>query len=190
MLNFSCRLHNDIKTKKEIKMSNIKLKNVRLSFPSLFRKASFQGVETKYEATFLLDKTEHRETIDAISKAIAEMLKENKTKLSPDKICLKDGDDVEYEGYAGTMTLKASNKNRPLVIGRDRSPLTEDDNVVYSGCYVDAVVNLWFQDNGFGKRINASLEGVQFRGDGTPFGDGSAKASVSDFDVIEDNDVF
>ena len=58
----------------------IKMKNVRLSFPSLFRKASFQGVETKYEGTFLLDKTEHRATIDEISKAIAEMLKEHKTK--------------------------------------------------------------------------------------------------------------
>jgi hypothetical protein len=29
----------------------IKMKNVRLSFPSLFRKASFQGTETKYEGT-------------------------------------------------------------------------------------------------------------------------------------------
>ncbi len=167
-----------------------KIKNVRLSFPSLFRKASFQGVETKYEGTFLLDKTEHRAAIDEISKAIAEMLKEHKTKLSPDKICLKDGDDVEYEGYAGTMTLKASNKNRPLIIGKDKSPLAEDDNVIYSGCYVDAIITLWFQDNGFGKRINASLEGVQFRGDGQPFGDGGSKVSVSDFDVIDENEEF
>ena len=37
------------------------LKNVRLSFPSLFHKAKFEGAETKYEATFLLDKEEHAE---------------------------------------------------------------------------------------------------------------------------------
>ena len=171
-------------------MSKIKLKNVRLSFPSLFRKASFQGTETKYEGTFLLDKTENRATIDEISKAIAEMLKENKAKLGPDKICLKDGDDVEYDGYAGKMTLKASNNKRPLVIGRDKSPLAEDDNVIYSGCHVDAIISLWFQDNGFGKRVNASLEAVQFRADGQPFGDGGSKASVNDFDVIADDDEF
>lgn len=169
-------------------MSKIKLKNVRLSFPSLFRKSVFQGVETKFEATFLLDKTEHVEEIDAISKTIAEMLKENKTKLSPDKICLKDGDDVEYDGYAGMMTIKASNAKRPLVIGKDKTPLAEEDGVIYSGCYVDAIVTLWFQDNGFGKRINATLEGVQFRRDGTPFGDGGVKASVSDFDAIDDDE--
>jgi hypothetical protein len=34
----------------------IKLQNVRLSFPSLFQKAVFEGKEGKFEATFLLDK--------------------------------------------------------------------------------------------------------------------------------------
>ena len=34
-------------------MPKIKLNNVRLSFPSLFRKAVFEVNETKYEATFL-----------------------------------------------------------------------------------------------------------------------------------------
>jgi len=37
-------------------MAKIKLQNVRLSFPSLYRKAVFGGEETKYEGTFLLDK--------------------------------------------------------------------------------------------------------------------------------------
>lgn len=171
-------------------MSQIKLKNVRLSFPSLFRKAVFQGAETKYEGTFLLDKTEHADSIKQINAAIAEMLKEHKAKLSPDKICFKDGDDIEYEGYAGTMTIKASSGKRPLVIGKDKSPLTEDDNIIYSGCFVNAIVSLWFQDNGFGKRVNASLEAVQFAKDGQPFGDGGSKASVDDFDIIDDDEAF
>ena len=37
-------------------MAKIKLQGVRLSFPSLFLKAVFQGEETKYDATLLLDK--------------------------------------------------------------------------------------------------------------------------------------
>ena len=163
------------------------MKNVRLSFPSLFHKAMFQGTETKYEATFLLDKKEHAATITQVSDAIAAMLKEHKAKLTSDKICLKDGDLMDYDGYANTLTLKASSTKRPMVINKLKEPVTEDDNVIYSGCYVNAIVSLWFQDNGFGKRINASLEAVQFAKDGTPFGDGGSKASLDDFDVIDDD---
>ena len=47
-------------------MAKIKLNNVRLSFPSLFHKASFQGSEGKYEATFLLSKEEHKDVIAKI----------------------------------------------------------------------------------------------------------------------------
>lgn len=168
----------------------IKIKNARLSFPSLFRKAVFQGVESKYEATFLLDKTEQRETIDEISAGIAAMLKEHKTKLPAEKICLKDGDAAGSAAEnAGSMTIKAGNNKRPLAIGKDKSPLTEEDGVLYSGCYVDAIITLWFQNNGFGKRVNASLEGVQFRADGEPFGGGGAKSDVDDFSVIDDDDL-
>ena len=172
-------------------MSQIKMKNVRLSFPSLFRKAVFSGSETKFEATFLLNKEEHAETIKQIQAEIAKMLKDElKAKLPADKICLKDGDEIEYDGYAGCMSIKASSAKRPIVIGKDKSPLTEDDNVIYSGCYVNAIISLWAQNNQFGKRINASLEAVQFAKDGSPFGDGGSKASVDDFDIVDDGDEF
>ena len=45
-------------------MSKIKLKNVRLSFASVFRKATFNGDETKYEGTFLIDKETQAIAID------------------------------------------------------------------------------------------------------------------------------
>ena len=52
-------------------MSKIKIANTRLSFPSLFQTASFNGDSTKYEATFILDKVEHAEpTITKIKEAI------------------------------------------------------------------------------------------------------------------------
>jgi hypothetical protein len=70
--------------------------------------------------------------------------------------------------YEGKMTIKASTKKRPLVIDRDKSPITEDDNIVYAGCYVNAIVTLWGQNNQFGKRVNAQLDGVQFVRDGEP----------------------
>ena len=171
-------------------MSKIKLQNVRLSFPSLFRKAVFSGEETKFEATFLLDKNEHASKISEIEAAIADLTKEKLkgVKLKADKICLKDGDDIDYAGYNGCMSIKGSNNKRPMVLDRDRSPLTEDDNKLYAGCYVNAVLELWAQDNQYGKRINANLLGVQFFKDGEPFADG-VTASADDFDVLEPDDM-
>lgn len=166
----------------------IKIQNARLSFPSLFRKASFNGVETKYEATLLLNKQDHAEVIASIQKAIKEKITVDLkgAKLGADKLCLRDGDDVEYDGYAGHMSLKASNKKRPTVIGRDKAPVTEDDNIIYGGCYVNAIIELWAQNNEYGKRVNANLLGVQFVRDGEPFASGET-VGADDFDDLSDD---
>lgn len=173
-------------------MAKIKLNNVRLSFPSLFKKSVYMGEETKYEATFLLDKAQHAEKIKEIEAEIAKAIKEawgGKVKSLPaDKICMKDGDNFDYAGYEGCMSFKAANKSRPMVLDRDRTPLTENDNKLYAGCYVNAVVELWVQDGtkkSYGNRINANLLGVQFLKDGEPFADGS-KAKAEDFDIIDE----
>ena len=171
-------------------MSKIKLNNVRLSFPSLWRKAVFGGDETKYEGTFLLDKKTHAEVIKEIQAGIKAINadKHKGKSLAADKVCLKDGDTIDYDGYAGNMSIKASSTKRPMVIGTDRSPLTEDDGKPYAGCYVNAIVELWGQKNQFGERVNANLLAVQFAKDGEPFGDG-VTASVDDFDDIEPADI-
>ena len=169
-------------------MAKVKLTNVRLSFPSLFRKAQFNGEETKYEATFLLNKEEHAATIAEIERHIQDKIKNDLkgAKLGPDKICLKDGDEIDYDGYSGHMSIKASNNKRPKVIGRDKSPLTEDDDKIYAGCYVNAVIELWSQNNSYGKRINGNILGVQFAKDGEPFAAGET-ASDDDFPDFDDD---
>jgi hypothetical protein len=171
-------------------MSKIILKDVRLSFPSLFHKAVFDGKETKFEATFLIDKAKNAAKIKEIKAAIEGMIKDDLkgAKLPPDKVCMKDGDSIDYAGYAGTMSLKASSTKRPIIIDRDKSPLTEDDNKFYAGCYVNASLELWAQNNQFGKRINCNLLGVQFMKDGEPFADG-VKGSIDDFEAFTDEDV-
>lgn len=168
-------------------MAKITLKNVRLSFPSLFQKAVFNGTETKFEATFLLNKEEQADTIKQIKDAIADMLKNDLkgAKLGADKICLRDGDDTSYDGYEGCYSIKASNSKRPLVIDRDKTPLAENDGKPYSGCYVNGIIELWPQNNEYGKRINANLLGVQFYADGDAFASGAA-ASMDDFDSFND----
>ena len=165
-------------------MSKIKMQAVRLSFPSLFNTAKFGGEDTgKYEATFVLDKVEHAEVIAGIKAQIDRLMKEElKGKVPSDKLCLKDGDEMGRPEFEGKYTIKASTKKRPLVINRDKSPITESDNVIYAGCYVNAIVSLWAQNNSWGRRINAQLDGVQFCRDGEAFGDGAV--SVNEFDAF------
>jgi hypothetical protein len=169
-------------------MAKIKMQGVRLSFPSLFNTSKFGGADTgKYEATFILDKKTHKAVIADIIKVIDALSKEElKSKVPSDKLCLKDGDEMGRDEYQGMYTLKASTKKRPLVIGRDQSPITESDNAVYAGCYVNAIVTIWAQNNQFGKRINAQLDGVQFNRNGEPFGDGAV--TVNEFDAFSDED--
>jgi hypothetical protein len=171
-------------------MSNkIILKNVRLSFPSLFKKAVFDGKEGKYEATALLSKEEHKAVIAKIESIIDAECKEAKIKRpTPDKLCLKDGDTIDYAGYENCFSLKASNNKRPTVINRDKSPIVEEDDVLYAGCYVNMVVDFWVQNNGFGKRVNANLLGIQFVKDGEAFGAGSDSNVSDDFDEIDDDE--
>ena len=166
----------------------IKLPAVRLSFPSLFQHETFGGESTgKYAASFILDKKDHAAVIAQIQDAMLTMQKvELKTKLSADKIALKDGDETDHEELQGKYTIKASTKKRPMVLGKDKSPVVEEDNVFYPGCYVNAIITLWAQNNTYGKRINASLEGVMFAKDGETFGEGGV--SSSDFEDFEDGE--
>jgi len=169
-------------------MPNIQIKNATLSFPNLFKKAVFQGKEGKYEATLMFPKTDTK-TYETINAAIEAIKKDNKTpKISADKLCIKDGDDSEYDGCAGMWMVKASNSKRPTVINRDKTPVTEEDEVMYAGCVVNGIIDLWFQNNSYGKRVNANLLGVQFVKDGTPLGDGAKVADTDEFDDIEDDE--
>jgi hypothetical protein len=168
-------------------MSNykFKLKNVRLSFPSIFKRSEFNGEKGKFEATFLINKEQQKDLIKEIEAKIALIQKDNKAKVSPDKICFKDGDFVDYDGYEGHMSIKAGANRRPTVIDRDKTPLVEDDGKPYAGCYVNAVLELWYQDNSYGKRVNCNLLGIQFSKDGDSFGAGDTDVT-DDFDDEDD----
>ena len=168
-------------------MSKLKINNVRLSFPSLFKKAVFNGTETKYEATFLFPKdgAVHKE----VQKAIDGFIKEKFAEKPPKGLkvtCLTDGDEKDYLGYEGNMALKAGNGKRFLIIDSDKTPLSEDDNRLYAGCYVNAIVEFWFSDHPLGgKQILGTLLGVQFFKDGEPFSDGVG-ASLDDIDEVDE----
>lgn len=95
---------------------------------------------------------------------------------------VKNGDTkAEYDGYAGNMFVSCRSEKRPLVIDRDLSPLVQADGRLYSGCYAHVQIEVWAQDNSYGKRINAQLTGVMFSRDGDSFGGGAGPAKPDDF---------
>jgi len=166
----------------------IKLTNVRLSFPSLFSKAKFNDVETKFEATFLLHKEQQADLIKKLESSIDKIAAEHFKGKVPKglKLCIADGDEKDYDGYENHMSFKAASNKRPTLIDRDKTPLAEEDGVLYAGCYVNAIVDFWVQDNQYGKRVNSNLLGVQFFKDGDEFGAGDTTDVASDFDAFDD----
>jgi hypothetical protein len=86
------------------------------------------------------------------------------------------------------MFINARSDKRPGVVNRDMTPLTKDDNKPYAGCYVNATVRIWGQDNQYGKRINAALRAVQFVKDGKPFGEGNIDVN-KEFTPLPEDDV-
>lgn len=168
------------------------LKNVRLAFPELFEAKTVNGEgKPAFSATFLIDPADAQ--VKAINDAIEKVAHEKwgakadailKAMRAQDKVCLHDGDlKSTYDGFAGMLYISSRNATRPLVIDRDKAPLVEADGKPYAGCYVNASIELWAQDNNYGKRVNASLRGVQFLRDGDAFAGGSA-ASEDEFDDL------
>jgi hypothetical protein len=165
--------------------NEIMLKNVRLAYPSLFKTEVYNGEDTgKYAGTFILDGKEHKAAHAQALKIIEQLIEDAKLtgKIKSDKICLKK--DESDHNNTGGWVVKATNKTRPTVVNTDISPLTEDDNKIYGGCYVNVKIGFWVQNNAYGKRVNANLLGVQFAKDGKAFGEKKV-ASASDFDAIE-----
>ena len=101
--------------------------------------------------------------------------------MPKDKLCVVDGDYNEKPGSEGCWIFKASNHNRPQALNRDKSPiLSEDQSPFYSGCYVDAVVSLWFMNKNNNKRVVANLKAVRFLREGDPLTKGSVQVDHSD----------
>lgn len=180
-------------------MSNAKrvmLNKVRLAFPVLKEPEQFQGQgKPRYSATLLMEKDSpsHKACLAAMRAAAAEKWGEAKADAAVKglsaglKVALLDGDlKDQYDGFAGNMALSAHSQaaNPPRLLDGQKNVLPRDTGVIYAGCYVNASVEFWAQDNQWGKRINAQLRGLQFHSTGDSFGAGSA-ADPDEFEFVE-----
>lgn len=182
----------------------IVLRNVRLSYEHIFKPSAFDdSQDAKYSATFIIPK-DHPD-LPAIKKAYIEAGKESfpsdftGTAWPRGYTCsLKDADkDVDSNGvllaekneaYEGCYILEANSTRRPVVLHRNKAAVTEEDGVIYSGCYVNASLAAAGYTYGKVKKgVKCYLNGVQFVKDGERFGSDAS----SDFDALDgDEDDF
>ena len=177
----------------------IMLRNVRLSYEHIFTATKFQeGQTAKFSATFIIPK-DHPD-LPAVKKAMLEAGQETFGTAFNTKggwprgftCSLKDAD-VEVNGlgeilseknpvYKGCFILEANSTRRPVTLNRDKSAVTEEDGIIYSGCYVNASLAAAGYTFGKVKRgVKCYLNGVQFVKDGERFGSDAS----NDFDALD-----
>jgi hypothetical protein len=174
----------------------IVIRNARVSFPQLFQPSAMGDSEPAYSASFLF--APDSPAAEAVKDAIQAVAKEKwadkaqatlKALKADNKLCLGDGErKADKAGYEGNLYVTARNASRPTVVDRDKTPLTAADGRIYAGCYVNAIVDVWAQDNQYGKRVNAKLLGVQFVKNGEPFGAGKQSASLDSFEDLGEDE--
>lgn len=186
-------------------MPKLLIKNVRLSFPAIFEPEAFGDGDPAYGAKFIVPPTHPQ--LAEIRKAVIEAGVEKWGEKAPGILSLlkddkkiawvegpyrnKNGD--TYDGFNGMYHLNTRNGGKspvkPTAFDARNNPVTGADGVIYGGCYVDASVEFYAQDNGYGRRINCSLRGVRFAGHGDSFGGGtSAAADEFGAPVADDED--
>ena len=180
------------------------LRNVRLSYEHIFTPSKFdEGQDAKYSATFIIPK-DHPD-LTAVKKAYFEAGQESfasdftggnwprgYTCSLKDADKETDGNGVllaeKNDAYKGAYILEANSTRRPVTLNRNKAQVTEDDGIIYSGCYVNASLAAAGYTYGKVKKgVKCYLNGVQFVKDGPRFGSDAS----SDFDALDgDEDDF
>jgi hypothetical protein len=172
----------------------IMLKNVRLCFArNLFQKskptAAGADAKEKYQGEFILEvgSPNHalmKEAINGAAKVEWGDKAEDTLKAVAAAACiwaLRDGDLKDRPEYKGKLVASAKNEIRPLVIDEARSPMDADDSRIYSGCYVNAIIDVKAGSKPK-KQVYAYLLGVQKVADGERLS--GSVAAADDFEEI------
>ena len=178
--------------------TRIMLKNVVLAFPALAEPQSFGEGEPAYGAKFpIKPNSEQQKAIEAAilaeateawkdkADSVLKMLEEDGKVAFTKKIYRSKKTGEAYQGFDGAHYLSTRNaKTQPTVFnqyGEELSGKSDIEAKAFSGALVNASVEIWAQDNKWGRRINCSLRGVMLTGEGENFGGGSAPASADEF---------
>lgn len=181
--------------------TQIMLKNVMLAFPALAEPQAFGEGEPAYGAKFpinidsqqqkLIEEAmlaEAKEAWKDKAESVLKMLAEDGKLAFSKKIYRSKKTGEPYQGFEGKHNLSTRNaKTQPTVFNQYGEPLTTKGDIerqAYSGAIVHASVEVWAQDNKWGRRINCSLRGVMLTGEGENIGGGSAPAGADEFAAL------
>ena len=164
---------------------------VRASYVHVFTPQSFEDGPSKYSCSLLISKDDQK-TIDEVKKGIELATKDGLPKwggrIPPNfSSPLRDGDTERPEdpAYAHCYFINATSVEAPGVVDRKRVRIT-DPKMIYSGCYIRAVINFYpFSVKG-NRGVAAGLANIQFVADGEPL-NGRSRAE-DDFDNLDDDD--
>lgn len=181
----------------------VQLSGVRLSFPNVAEPQKTQGVKGErisYNAEFLLPST--HPAWARFHAVVLEMATAKWKEMAPGVIqfcnanrksrCYGGGEEKvkqstmkPYDGYPGNCFISAGRDKMPqiydaqgkLIDPNDTMALQKEARRLYGGCWVNATVKPWMQENEHGRAIRADFVGIQFLRDDTAFGEGAVDAS-------------
>lgn len=179
------------------------LSNARLSFPHLAEPQKQQGENGErisYNAAFLMLPTDPGFTkfMEVVNAMAVEKWTVNAANVlqmchaDTKKRCFGKGEEKvnsktfqPYDGYAGHVYINAGRNTMPQIIDPTGKAVDPANTMacqalaraMYGGCYVNAAVKPWLQENKHGRAVRCDLVAVQFFADGQPFGEGGVDAS-------------
>lgn len=181
--------------------TRLMLKNITMAFPALAEPQSFGEGEPAYGAKFPIKVNgEHQKLLEEAmlaeakeqwkdkGKSVLDMLIEDGKVAFVKKVYKSKKTGEPYQGFEDTYYLSTRNpKTQPTVFNEYGEPLTTKSDIerqAFSGAIVNASVEVWAQDNKWGRRINCTLRGVMLTGEGENVGGGSAPASADEFAAL------
>lgn len=179
----------------------IMLKNLPMAFPALAEPQSFGEGEPAYGAKFpIKPNSEHQKLLedamlaeatelwkDKGANVLSMLVEDGKTAFTK-KVYRSKKTGEPYQGFEGTHYLSTRNaKTQPTVFNEYGDPLTSKGDIerqAFSGAVVNASVEVWAQDNKWGRRLNCTLRGIMLTGEGENVGGGSAPAGADEFAAL------
>lgn len=179
----------------------VMLRNIPMGFPALGAPQAFGEGEPAYGAKFVVKPgSDHEKALDAAileaakdkwndkAESIVKMLVEDGKVCFVKKVYKSKKTGEPYAGFEGAHYLSARNAStQPTVFNQYGEEVTGKSDIerqAFSGAIVNASVDIWAQDNKWGRRINCTLRGVMLTGEGENVGGGAAPASADDFSAF------
>ncbi|MDR2666848.1 MAG: DUF2815 family protein [Holosporales bacterium] len=157
---------------------------VRLSFANIWEPRSIDGAEPKYSASLLISKDDGQ-TIEKVNNAIGVAIEKGKQKFGWTgqerlRTPFHDGDSERaYDAaYANHFYVNANNRMKPLIVDSKCEEITDEERV-YSGAYVRAIITMFPYSKSGNKGVACSLGNIQKVKDGEPLG--SPNNATNDF---------